>query len=268
VKYPIGSERLRKKPKTTYIEVKVSETEWRLKHLMAWEAANGRPVPDGHVVCFVDGDTRNFSPENLKAVPRREHLENEKRRRNQQPGGSTHRSKYPIGAERLQLGYVEVKVSSSEWRRKHHLVWEAAHGPVPDGHHICFIDGDTRNFDLDNLIVSSRAEIPIGTERMNGDYIQVKVAEPNSWRSKHHLVWEEANGPLPDGHRLIFADGNPQNIALDNLVLMSISVWGYLATKGHFKAFTSAEEPELFKAAANLAKLDMAIKKKLKENKS
>lgn len=43
---------------------------YRMKHHVAWEEANGRPVPPGAQIVFADGDKRNFAPANLVAVPR------------------------------------------------------------------------------------------------------------------------------------------------------------------------------------------------------
>lgn len=63
---------------------------------------------------------------------------------------------------------------------------------------------------------------PVGSERVNVDgYVEVKVADPNVWRLKQHVVWEQEYGPIPDGHCLIFLDGNKQNTSLDNLQLIS-----------------------------------------------
>ncbi|MGL5512810.1 MAG: HNH endonuclease signature motif containing protein [Sporomusa sp.] len=63
---------------------------------------------------------------------------------------------------------------------------------------------------------------PVGSERVakNG-YIEIKVAEPRTWKAKHRIVWEEANGPVPNGHAVIFADGNQLNSSLENLILVS-----------------------------------------------
>lgn len=41
------------------------------------------------------------------------------------------------------------------------------------------------------------------------------------WAKKHYLIWEEVNGPVPDGYRLLFLNGNRQDIRLDNLELVS-----------------------------------------------
>lgn len=79
---PIGFERI---GKDGYVEVKVRDScesgiqpkepggfnrNYRMKHHVEWERANGRPVPEGCVIAFADGDRRNFDPANLVAVPR------------------------------------------------------------------------------------------------------------------------------------------------------------------------------------------------------
>lgn len=63
---------------------------------------------------------------------------------------------------------------------------------------------------------------PVGTERVNGDdYVDVKVADPNKWKGKHILIWEEHNGPVPKGHAVIFGDGNRRNFDPNNMLLVS-----------------------------------------------
>jgi hypothetical protein len=63
---------------------------------------------------------------------------------------------------------------------------------------------------------------PVGSERINVDgYVEVKIADPNKWRLKHQVVWEEANGPVSKGHCLIFLDGNKLNLSIDNLQLIT-----------------------------------------------
>lgn len=64
----------------------------------------------------------------------------------------------------------------------------------------------------------------IGTETLKDDgYLWVKVAEPNKWKQKHRILWEAANGEIPRGFCLLFADGDRMNISLDNLILISRS---------------------------------------------
>lgn len=63
---------------------------------------------------------------------------------------------------------------------------------------------------------------PVGSERITKDgYIQVKIAEPRTWRLKHIVVWEAANGNLPKGHCIRILDGDRTNCHIDNLICIS-----------------------------------------------
>ncbi|WP_458397434.1 HNH endonuclease signature motif containing protein [Anaerotignum sp.] len=75
--------------------------------------------------------------------------------------------------------------------------------------------------------------VPVGTERIrkNG-YIWVKIAEPKTWRMKQMVVWEAANGPVPEGHHLLFRDGNKLNCDLSNLMLLPDKTRGVLNQSG------------------------------------
>lgn len=62
----------------------------------------------------------------------------------------------------------------------------------------------------------------VGSERINkGGYIEIKVAEPNRWRLKHRVVWEEAHGKIPGSHNVQFKNNNHQDCSLENLYLIS-----------------------------------------------
>jgi hypothetical protein len=69
--------------------------------------------------------------------------------------------------------------------------------------------------------------MPLGSERISKDgYVEVKYSEKsgspkNRWKGKHVLIWEKANGPVPKGHAIIFADGNRLNMTLKNLLMVS-----------------------------------------------
>lgn len=65
---------------------------------------------------------------------------------------------------------------------------------------------------------------PVGSEVVDRDgYLKVKVAEPNVWKYKHRLLWEQTYGKIPEGHLVVFRDGNKRNIVLENLALISKS---------------------------------------------
>lgn len=125
----------------------------------------------------------------------------------------------PVGAERVtSVGFIQVKVAQPNcWRLKHLVTWEKAHGPLPEGRKIDFIDGDRQNVCLENLMLISIGA-RIGDERVGSKgLIEVKVSA-RRWRLKHVLVWEATNGSLPKTHVLYFADGDTSNCALDNLI--------------------------------------------------
>lgn len=60
-----------------------------------------------------------------------------------------------------------------------------------------------------------------GEESIYKGRIHVKVKGTKKWRLKHHVIWENEYGKIPDGHVLLFADQNPMNCTLDNLILVS-----------------------------------------------
>jgi hypothetical protein len=63
---------------------------------------------------------------------------------------------------------------------------------------------------------------PVGSERISKDgYIEIKVADPRTWRLKHAVLWEEVYGKVPKGHCIIFLDGNKQNLDIENLQLIT-----------------------------------------------
>lgn len=66
---------------------------------------------------------------------------------------------------------------------------------------------------------------PVGSERVNVEgYIEIKVAEPNVWKLKHRIVYEENYGSIPKGSIVLFRDGDKQNTSADNLILITRSV--------------------------------------------
>lgn len=59
----------------------------------------------------------------------------------------------------------------------------------------------------------------VGSERIGVDgYTEIKVAEPNKWRFKHVVVWEENNGKLPKGSCVLFGYGDKSNLDIKNLI--------------------------------------------------
>ena len=76
-------------------------------------------------------------------------------------GQKSHNYK-PVGSERITKdGYCEIKVSDTgrRWKSKHLVVYEKHHGKVPRGSVVIFLDGDKRNFDIDNLHLVTRNQL-------------------------------------------------------------------------------------------------------------
>lgn len=68
----------------------------------------------------------------------------------------------PVGSESEDKdGYVKVKIANpNKWAYKQRLVWERHHNrKIPPGHAVIFGDGNRRNFDPENLILVSRAQL-------------------------------------------------------------------------------------------------------------
>ena len=69
------------------------------------------------------------------------------------------RKQLPIGAERFSAdGYYEIKIKQPNvWALKHRVIWKEAHGDIPTGMVVIFVDSNPRNCQLSNLELISRA---------------------------------------------------------------------------------------------------------------
>lgn len=74
----------------------------------------------------------------------------------------------PVGSECVDKnGYIMVKMDTPQnkisshkyWIHKHILIYEQHYGEVPKGYKVIFADGNNRNFDIDNLVLVSNAEL-------------------------------------------------------------------------------------------------------------
>lgn len=101
---------------------------------------------------------------------------------------------------------------------------------------------------------------PVGSGRISKDgYIEVKVAEPNKWRLKQRVVYEEAKGKIPEGCTIIFLDGNKRNFDIDNLRCITRSELLYLNCNG------LNNSNEITETGILMARLDRAKNKKKQE---
>ena len=104
---------------------------------------------------------------------------------------------------------------------------------------------------------------PVGDERIDIDgYTYIKVKQPNKWVLKHRWLYEKEKGKIPKGYNLIFADGNKQNLNLDNLILVSNSELFIMNQKGLYK-----QDKELTKSGAIVAKVLDKVNKRKRDTK-
>lgn len=109
----------------------------------------------------------------------------------------------------------------------------------------------------------------IGYERITKDsYIEVKVTERpdrakgiKNFIPKHRLVWEAANGPIPNNCVVVFLDGNKMNCSIENLELVTRAEHLQLTRQG-----LRSENPQLTKTGILVAKVGVATQK-AKKNK-
>lgn len=65
----------------------------------------------------------------------------------------------PVGSERVSKdGYLQIKVAEPDkWQQKNVYIYEQHYGKIPKGHKVIFLDGNNRNFDINNLALVSNS---------------------------------------------------------------------------------------------------------------
>lgn len=98
---------------------------------------------------------------------------------------------------------------------------------------------------------------PIGYERKQPNGVTwIKVAEPNVFRAKHRVIYEQHHGPVPEGMNVIFADGDKCNFNINNLILVSNAELAVMNTnKLYFKG-----DGEATKVGHTIAKIKLKIR--------
>lgn len=108
---------------------------------------------------------------------------------------------------------------------------------------------------------------PIGTEHDYGNIIRVKVSNlsrkecekwQDIWVAKHRYVWEQAYGPIPEDHCIIFVDGNSKNCELSNLRCIPLTYKTLMVR--HLSNDIFKEGPEMIDAGIAWCDLKTALK--------
>ena len=145
--------------------------------------------------------------------------------------GTGHQKMAELLHEKFGVSYTKQQIKSFYGNRKLNSGltgrFQKGHVPPNKGKHIQTVGrmAETQ-FKKGNLPPNTK---PIGYERITDDgYVEVKVrmrpSHPycnDNFVMKHYLVWEQAYGAVPEGHKLMFLDGNKQNCELENLQLVS-----------------------------------------------
>lgn len=102
--------------------------------------------------------------------------------------------------------------------------------------------------------------VPVGTIAVTTDgYKKIKISEPNVWKLYSRYIWEENNGPIPKGCKIIHVNGDRLDDRIENLDIISSSD---MARINSTKLFGKNED--INKCVINLSKLNSKIADKSK----
>ena len=165
----------------------------------------GQGVPAGLPTKLYPGEIRNFISEHYK--------------------GTGHQAMADLLNQTLGTSYTKDQMKNYYARFKLDSglkgYFEKGHVPFNKGKKGLSFGGKETQFKPGNRPANW---MPVGTERVNADgYVDVKIQDgklQKNWKAKHIIIWEKANGPIPKGHVLIFADGNRLNVVRDKRILL------------------------------------------------
>lgn len=109
---------------------------------------------------------------------------------------------------------------------------------------------------------------PVGSERINDEgYTLIKVSNEGGmlkrWALKHRVVWEQHHKKkIPKGSVIIFADGNKNNLNIENLICVTRNE---LKVLNRCRLISSVSE--LTKTGLNVVKLKIKLAEIRKEKK-
>ena len=66
----------------------------------------------------------------------------------------------PVGTiSKWECGYARIKTGKNEWEFIQRYVWKEHHGEIPPNHSVIFLDGNTDNYNIENLALVNRNEL-------------------------------------------------------------------------------------------------------------
>lgn len=161
---------------------------------------------------------------------------------------------------------TDLTKDQMRWYKKNHKLSSGVDGKFKKGN-VPYNKG-TKGISKPNSGCFKKGNIPanhrpIGSERVNRDgYIEVKVAEPNKWKFKQRVIWEQHYGKIPKGYVVMFGDGDKRNFNIDNLILITNRQLQVMNNKKLIK-----NDADLTKTGAAIANVLIKISDKKKEMK-
>lgn len=147
--------------------------------------------------------------------------------------------------------------------RSRHKLKSGLTGRFPKGH-VPYNKGKKTGYYPSNAF--PKGNIPpntrkVGSEQIRADgYLWIKIANPNIWKQKHRILWEEINGPIPKDHVLLFKNQDRSDIRIENLMLITKRQRAVMAKQGLF-----FQEPDLTESGATIAKLALKTSATIKK---
>lgn len=83
---------------------------------------------------------------------------------------------------------------------------------------------------------------------------KIKVGD-GQWKQAGIVIWEETNGPIPEGYRILYLDGDNSNYQLDNLCVVTHKVSYQVMTNKHYKS----GNPDIIKSLIKYYELRNAL---------
>ena len=97
-------------------------------------------------------------------------------------------------------------------------------------------------------------------------YLKLKVKDEGTQNERfvfvHRKVWEEHNGPIPPGHKIIFLDGNKDNCDISNLAMVDNA-----EALEMYRRNLRTDDTELTRTGLAVAKINIAARKRKKGEK-
>lgn len=153
-----------------------------------------------------------------------------------------------------QFSMPQIKSAISRYKLNTGFTGRFEKGHVP-------VNKGTKGMMKANKTSFKKGQIPknvraVGSERVNiKGYTEIKVSEPNKWRLKHRVLYEEYhNVKLNSNESIIFMDGDRSNMSKENLTLVTRQELLKLN-----KLNLMSSNPELTKTGLNVAKLIIKI---------